>query len=150
MGNDAKGRINSNDRFVRWQTALRDQISFLNNLILTISIGITGYLVSLLKDNVFTLVCTEKLFFTLGLLLIMLSVLLGIGAGYSRLMDYRKTVRKIGTELKGGINLSQLKKSMKLYEKITWILFDFQIISFSLSILSLFVAFSIIYHEKIF
>lgn len=144
------GKINSNERFVRWQTVLRDQLSFLNNLLLTISIGIVGFLLSLLKTNEFSPDCIGKLFFTAGLLTISLSILLGIGTAYSRLMDYRWTVKKIATELKGGAGLSQLKKSMKRYEKLTWCIFHLQIISFGLSILSLLIGFFVFYSEKLF
>ena len=144
------GKINSNERFVRWQTVLRDQLSFLNNLLLTISIGIVGFLLSLLKTKEFSPVCIGKFFFTIGLLSISLSILFGIATGYSRLMDYRKTVKKIGTELKGGTGIRQLKKLMKLFENLTWCLFHIQIISFGLSILFLLIAFCVFYSEKLF
>ena len=147
---EMNGRINSNDRFVRWQTVLRDQLSFLNNLLLTISIGIFGFLLSLLNTLDFMPVCMEKFFFTVGLLSISLSILFGIGTAYSRLMDYRWTVKKIATELKGVAGLSQLKKLMKRYEKLTWCVFHLQIISFALSILFLLIAFAVFYSEKLF
>lgn len=146
---ELKGQINSNERFVRWQTVLREQLSFLNNLLLTISIGIAGFLLSLLKTNEFSPVCIGKLFFTAGMLSVSLSILLGISTAYSRLMDYRWTVKKIATELKGGADLSRLKKLMKRYEKLTWCLFDLQIISFGFSILFLLIAFYVFYSEKL-
>ncbi|MDD2307304.1 MAG: hypothetical protein PHP53_21545 [Prolixibacteraceae bacterium] len=147
---EMNGKINSNERFVRWQTVLRDQLSFLNSLLLTISIGILGFLLSLLKTPDFMPVCMEKFFFTAGLLSISMSILLGIATAYTRLMDYRKTVKKIGTELKRGAGLSQLKKLMKLYEKLSWCIFHLQIISFGLSILFLLTAFCVFYSEKLF
>ena len=144
------GKINSNERFVRWQTVLRDQLSFLNNLLLTISIGILGFFLSILKTPAFMPICMERFFFTAGILSISISILLGIATAYSRLMDYRWTVKKIATELKGGAGLSQMKKLMNRYKKLTWCVFYLQIISFSLSILFLLISFCFLYSDKLF
>lgn len=143
--------INSNERFVRWQTVLRNQLTFLNNLLLTISIGVVGFLLTLLKDPYFEPTYCKKFFFTFGFILIFVSVLFGLLTAYSRLMDYRRTLEKIRTELRKEKGLMLLKKElMKKNEKLSWCFFFLQIFSFCGSILFLLIAFVIIYSNKLF
>ena len=142
--------INSSERFVRWQTVLRNQLTFLNNLLLTISIGVVGFLLSLLKDPYFDPTYCKKFFFTFGFILIFVSVLFGLLTAYSRLMDYRRTLEKIRTELRKENGLKRLKKLMKKNEKLSWCFFYLQIFSFCASILFLLIAFVIIYSNKLF
>lgn len=148
MGND---NINSNERFTRWQQILREHLSYLNNLILTFSIGIFGYLLSQLKDKEFQPVCCEKLFFTFGILTIILSIIIGMTTSFCRLLDFRTTVKKIKNEIKGNYNeLDDLKHQMDLYSKATWIFLKTQIILFFISSILLSISFLLIYNEKLF
>lgn len=150
--NGSNGKINSDERFVRWQTVLRDHLTFLNNLLLTISIGVVGFLLSLLKDPSFNPVCCEKFFFTSGVILTFLSILLGIATGFSRLIDFRETVKKIKKELKGDSfsEIADLKERIGLYSKFTWWLFYFQSGFLIFGIISLLIAFCAIYGDKLF
>ena len=149
---EIKGKINSNERFVRWQTVLREHLTNMNNLLLTIAIGSVGFLVSLLKDPDFKPVCCEKIFFSTGLILLFLSVLTGIATGLSRLRDFRTTVEKIKAEYKGDqfAVIDDLKEIMELYGKYTWRLFYTQIGTLTLGIILLVVAFGLIFFEKLF
>jgi hypothetical protein len=149
---EINGKINSNERFVRWQTALRDHLTFLNSLLLTISTGIVGFLVSILKGSDFNPVHFGKCFFTLGLLLAFLSTLIGILTGFSRLIDFQCTLNKIKKELSGD-NISEiadLKAKIGIYSKITWRLFYFQSGLLLFGIMFLFGAITIIFKEKLF
>lgn len=149
---EMNGRINSNDRFVRWQTVLREHLTNMNNLLLTIAIGVVGFLVSLMKEPDFKLICCEKLFFSAGLIFLFLSVLTGIVTGLCRLIDFRGTVKTIKTEQIGESmsEIEDLKRMTKLYGKHTWGWFYAQIISFGLGMILLFIAFSMIFEEKLF
>lgn len=149
---ELKGQINSDERFVRWQTVLLNHLTFLNNLLLTISIGVVGFLLSLLKDPSFNPVCCEKFFFTSGVILTFLSILFGIATGFCRLIDFRGTVNKIKKELIGDSfsEIADLKERIGLYSKFTWWLFYFQSGFLIFGIMSLLGAFSLIFKEKLF
>jgi len=141
-----------NDRFVRWQTILRVQVSFINNVLITISIAITGFIISLIGDPEFNLICCQKIFFTFGLLLVFASIWFGLIAAISRLKDFKTTLKKIKSE-KEGIALSELeemKELMARYGKITWFLLYSQIITLCFGTINLTIAICWIYHEKLF
>lgn len=149
---ELQGRINCDERFVRWQTVLREHLTNMNNLFLTIAIGGVGFLVSILKEPAFNPVCCEKLFFSAGLTFLFLSVLTGIATGLSRLRDFRATVEKIKAEYKGDqfAVIDDLKEIMELYGKYTWRLFYTQIGTLTLGIVLLVVAFGLMFFEKLF
>ncbi len=122
--------INSDDRFVRWQSNLRKQVTFTNNLLLTIAIGISGFVFSLLNSEKLAMFCENKYTIKFGLLLILSSVAVGILTNLSRIIDFRLTLKKIKKELnKEGISNSS-KIAINVFGNITWILFYGQILSF--------------------
>lgn len=144
--------MDQNERFIRWQTVLRDQLTFLNSLLLTISTGIVGFIISLLANSEFKLICCQKLFFTTGFILVLFSVLMGLCTAYSRLLDFRMTANKIRRENEGSgqSDLDELKKLMKLYGKTTWFFFYSQLITLGIGIIKLMIAFCWIYKAKLF
>lgn len=125
--------INSNERFVRWQTNLRNQVSFTNNLLLTISIGICGFFFNLVIKEDFTISDT----FRAGIYILLLSVFLGIIANISRIIDFRLTLKKIKTEFDNKSNIEDLKYWARTFGKVTWILFYAQIASLFISLIFL-------------
>ena len=145
-------KINSNERFVRWQNTLRQHFTSLNNLLLTISIGVVGFSLALLNNNHFIPEHCEKFFFTTGLILTFLSIIIGIGTGLSRLIDFKLTVRKIKTDITKSSfgEVEELKELMKVYGKVSWYLFYTQIALLGFGIVSLLIAFTVIYGEKLF
>lgn len=149
MGN---GKIGSDERFVRWQAVLANHVSFVNNLFLTISIAIVSVLISMLGESEFKPICASKLFFTAGLFTIFISTVFGFFVTISRLVDFRKTVKKIKSEKTGSSQevLDEQKQQMKLYGKITWCSLYIQIGAMFLGSLFLVVAFACIYNEKLF
>jgi hypothetical protein len=145
-------QLRSNDRFIRWQTILREQLTFLNNALLALAIAILGGLVALLHDNDFAPKGCEKLFFTAGLLLCLASVIVGFLVALNRLNDFRKTVNKIKSELNTS-NFDELKENKELTAllgKITWRLFDAQVYLLLAGVVGLLAAFAMIYNEKLF
>lgn len=145
-------KIDSNERFVRWQAILVNHVSFVNNLLLTISIAIVGSLISMLSESEFRPICVSKLFFTTGLFTIFSSSVFGFIVTISRLADFRKTVKKVKGEASGSskTELHTLKVQMKIYGKITWCLLYIQIGTMFLGSLLLAAAFIIIYNHKLF
>jgi len=141
-----------NDRFIRWQTILREQISFLNSFLLTISIGVIGFLLTQLSADDFNPFCCQKIFFTLGLVLIFLSIWAGLGMAFSRLLDFRTTLKKIKNDKAASDDMDseELKDLMKLYGKTTWCLLYTQIITLSFGLVNLTIAFCWIYSDKLF
>lgn len=139
-------------RFVRWQTVLRDQLTFLNSLLLTISTGIVGFIISLLANPEFSLICCQKIFFTSGFILTFISILMGLLTAFNRLLDFRTTVKKIKNEIAGSTqqDLVELKNSMDIYGKATWFFFYLQLISIGLGIMHLMIAFCWIYKDVLF
>jgi len=144
--------MDNNERFIRWHAVLRDQLTFLNSLLLTISVGIIGYVFSLLNSQDFNLICCQKVFFTFGIILIFISFLMGLLTAISRLLDFRTTVKKIREETKSSDqgDLKELKELMDLYGKTTWIFFYSQIITFGIGTINLIIAFCWIYKDKLF
>lgn len=141
--------IGSNERFVRWQTALRDYVTFFNNLLLTLGLGILGFIFSSLNDSKFELKCLQKFFFTSSLIILIISMAIGIFACLSRISDFRTTLKKINKELNSE-DFQREKNLMDIYGKTTWCLFYIQIYTFLISIIFLTTSLIILYNEKLF
>jgi len=92
-------KINSNERFIRWQGILREHVTFINNLLMTIAIAVVGYLISLLNEVTFNPIDNKKILFTTGLTLTFISICLGLATTISRLLDFKATLKKIKIEL---------------------------------------------------
>lgn len=143
--------IQIKDRLIRWQSVLRDQLTFLNNLILTFSIATLGFLVSTLQEPGFNPICCQKVFFTFGMISIIVSILFGLVTSINRLLDFRSTVKKIKYEIEGNLmDMKRLKNVMDFHSKATWNLLYAQLTIFGLAILSIMISFFIMYANKLF
>jgi uncharacterized membrane protein len=144
--------IKSSERFVRWQGVLREHITFLNNLLITIGVAIIGGLIALLEDKSFLPKGCEKIFFTTGLFLTIVSIMIGLIVALIRLHDFRLTTNKIKAELNKSAkdNLDEMKEIMDFVGRATWKAFDFQVYVLLLASLSLSIAFLMIYNDKLF
>lgn len=145
-------KISSNDRFIRWQSILRDHVTFINNLIMSLALLIAAYFVDLLSKEYFNPIREQKAFFTFGFFVILLSVFLGIATTLSRMRDFKFTLKKIRVDLiKNDISeLEVLKTWMKLYGDVTWCLLYWQIGTFILGAISLIISICNIYSNKLF
>lgn len=141
--------INSDDRFIRWHSNLRKQVSFTNNLLLTISIGIAGFLFNMLNEESFILVCYNKQLIKIGLILTITSIILGVLTNFSRIIDFRLTLKKIKKELEKESDLSKLKSLKKVFGNITWVLFYSQILTLFIGIISLSIGLFDLYNDKL-
>lgn len=129
--------LNSNERFVRWQNNLRNQVSTTNNLLLLISIGVLGYFFSLISKDNFSIDCENKIIFRLGIVFLIISILIGTLTNISRTIDFKLTLKKIKKELEKDKNLEELKFWKNTFGKITWFLFYSQIVILFFSLLFL-------------
>lgn len=127
--------INSADRFIRWQTNLRNQVSFTNNLLLTFSVGILGFIFNILADGKIVFDCISRHQIDIGLIFILISIVIGILTTISRIIDFRLTLKKIKLELEKDGNLEKIKWLKKTFGKITWFLFYGQILSLTIGFL---------------
>ena len=84
------------DRKVRWQETRIKQFSHANYIILTLSLAIFGFAVSLITKDDF-LVKTQSMWFfgthLLSLICFAVSIYLGVCCAYNRLKDFRKTAK---------------------------------------------------------
>ncbi len=83
------------ERYVRWQDKTREQFSFFNNLLLTLSVGFISFGYDNLMDTkIFFSFCHPQFdttIFVLSFISIVLSILVGIFCVFSRLLDFRIT-----------------------------------------------------------
>lgn len=144
----------STDRFSRWQTILREQLSFTINLLLTISIATIGFLFSVLNNSSFNPVHCQKLFFTIGLIFVFLSVIFGLVVSCIRLYDFRITLKKINIQRKQQQNqidnTEDLGNRMKLIGNTTWIFFYLQIGTLCFGYINLGISFYLLFNDKLF
>jgi len=141
--------IKSEDRFVRWHSNLRQQVTFTNNLLLTISIGITGFIFNLLNTENLGLNCCNKQLIKIGLIITIISIILGVLTNISRIIDYRFTLKKIKKELEKEPDLTKLKSLKKVFGNITWFLFYSQVLTIFFGIIFLSIGLFDLYNDKL-
>lgn len=81
------------DRYTKWQDKTREQLSFFNNLLLTISTGFLSFVITQEKYSVHLRVSTQELNFLMlfSILLVLSSILVGLLLVINRLYDFRIT-----------------------------------------------------------
>lgn len=141
--------INSNDRFIRWQSHLRNQVTFTNNLLLTISIGIAGFLFNMLNGDSLNLTCHNNTVIKIGLIFTISSIVLGVITNFSRIIDFRLTLKKIKKELEKESELSNLKSLKKVFGNVTWFLFYSQILTLFIGIILLSIGLFDLYNNEL-
>ena len=137
-------------RFSRWQQIRINQLGFVNNLILGLSIGVIVYITNFLISTNISLSFYQKLFFWIGAILILISILVGISLAIIRLENYRVTARKaLKNDKKEKEGMKLLRDKSDCLDKITWILFYFQIGTFLISFLAFVLLFFLEIQHKI-
>jgi len=138
------------ERFVRWQTILREHFTFTINLLLTVSIATTGFLLSLLNNtNFIPSGNSQKLFFTTGLIFVLLSVVMGLVVSLNRLNDFRFTLKKINHQLKDINDIAEIKDIVDFSGKFSWIIFYLQVGTLCIGYISLIISFYLIFRIKL-
>lgn len=139
---------NNDEKFIRWQGITFTQLSYSINLILTFSVAAIGFSVSLLISENFKPTSCQAYAFFLSLLLLLASGALGIWCTINRLRDFRATAKITNLKRKYGnkSELANLRELTKKLGKNTWVIFWWQIGTFSagIFILVLSVAFPVV------
>jgi|HubBroStandDraft_6_1064221.scaffolds.fasta_scaffold463433_2 hypothetical protein len=127
--------MNDNQRFVRWQAILREQLSYAINLFLAFSVATLGYGLNLLRDQAFAPpVGRTRCLFWFSLVALWASSVLGGGCVINRLRDFRGTARRA----RGAVgNDSAQKEYLDALGKLTWRLFYWQVILYGIGATSL-------------
>lgn len=128
----------SNASFVRWQGRSLEELGRAINLLLSLSLAISGFVIVKLLDSDFkcelntlqTILLLGGLVFTLITIVILLLLI------YNRLLSFRKTTQIARKREKGKRDeIEALRKEVKQIEIRTWKLFKWSIIVFFVSLL---------------
>jgi len=151
MENEEK-QIRLKDRFARWQSKTNQQFGYFNNLLLFLAVGTIAFVANQLSKNEFVINnCWEKVFYGLGIISLLISIIAGTYLGYNRLKDFRKTTKKILARIENDKNeLELLKEQTNFLGKLSWNLLKMQFISFLLGELLIAFSLGLIYGYKLF
>jgi uncharacterized membrane protein YhaH (DUF805 family) len=140
------------DRFSRWQTKTNTQFGYLNNLLLVLSVGTLGFVINQLTQETFIIEnCWAKVFFGLGVIFLLISVITGTYLGYNRLIDFRKTAKLILSRIeKNEDELAILKQQTEYLGKASWVMLRIQFFSFILAEFLIGFSFLMIFGDKLF
>ena len=136
--------------YSKWENHRIVQLSFINNLIIGLSIALIGYVFNFIEPSNIIFNCTQKFFFWVGILLNIISVAIGIFVAINRLEDFRLTA-KIARNREKNIreNIQADRNETKIIGKKTWNRFVWQIATFGISFLCFSIVILIEYWDKL-
>lgn len=123
------------DRFVRWQKATREQLSYAINLLLISAGAVVGFEVTTSFDDRFVLTSAQRWTFLTSLVFVALSMVPGIAAVVTRLQDFRVTTRVARMEWKSpkkSSEIDSLRAKARLLGNASWCLFYIQALTFGI------------------
>lgn len=135
------------EKHIRWQGIALTQLGYSINLILTFSLAVIGFGVSLWSNEWKHHICF--CFYSVALISLFLSIIFGLGCTITRLYDFRKTreinklKRRVVYSPTTSAKIGELRKCTKELGKWTWDLFRFQLGSFFLGFISLAISIAI-------
>lgn len=121
------------ERFIRWQSIVREQLSSASNTVLGLSTGIIAFLAAHLVNRELAPPRPESLYVA-SCLLLSFSIAAAVACALTRLNDYRITL-KIVRQKDGhsdGAEVNSLRQTANLLGASTWILFHAQMLLFLL------------------
>lgn len=124
-------------KYIRWQAIRINQLGFINNLVLGLSLGLVAYNFKFILPDEIQLNCFQKVLFWISSILTVTSVFIALILAINRLEDFRLTAqiaRKEEKEQTDDIELDR-EKSNKLGKK-TWCLFTWQLATFLIGFLT--------------
>lgn len=89
-----------NESFVRWQQLTMAQFGQMNNLLITLGVGLLAYFTNLLIDRKIEQ-ATAKVFLEAALAMLLMSIALGCACGVSRLLYARTATQLAKRQTKG-------------------------------------------------
>ncbi len=122
--------------FIRWQSVTIGQLTYAVNLILGFAVATLGFQIALLLNEKFVPVSWQKCAFSLSLLLLGLSILLGVAVVINRLRDFRATMTAARLREEEAAS-EALEEQRSLYRRLgarTWCLFWWQLGTFAVGI----------------
>jgi hypothetical protein len=118
--------------FVRWQSITISQLSYAVNLVLALATTTLGFQITLLLNDKFIPIAWQKCVFSISLLLLAISVVVGIFVVVNRLRDFRAT-KEAARLREDGASETTIEPYRLLYRKLgarTWMLFWWQLGAF--------------------
>jgi len=132
-----------NDRLVRWQKLVIEQLGYTLNLVFALTIAALGYVFVLLKDISFP-APEARWVVLLALILLTVSVFASFGCILNRLSDFRGTAQRVR-----GKPDAPPKEELRELGRLTWCLFYISLIAFVGGVTALGVALLETYGSKL-
>jgi hypothetical protein len=134
----------------KWENHRITQLSFINNLVIILSVALIGYVFDFIKPSNIIFNCVQKFFFWFGLLLIIISVVFGTLVAINRLEDFRLTAKIARNREKNNReSIEEDRNEAKIIGKKTWSQFVWQIVTFGISFLCFSITILIEYWDKL-
>ena len=134
----------------KWENHRIAQLSFINNLIIGLSVALIGYVFEFIQPSTIVFNCIQKFFFWIGTLLSILSIAIGLFVAINRLEDFRLTAKIARDREKNNReNIQSDRGNAKIIGKKTWNGFIWQIVTFGISFLCFSITILIEYWEKL-
>jgi hypothetical protein len=126
------------DRFVRWQGQTITQLTTALTLFVGFSVGELAFALSYLKESSFQPAGGYAAFFLAAMLLLSVAVICGTGAVITRLLDFRRTARKVRQRQveTSSAEIAGLGDDTRGLGKATWRLFWWLLATFTLGTLA--------------
>lgn len=114
--------------FVRWQSRTIEELGKAANLILTLSLATIGFTVVKLLGQFLFLSCVSKTLIILGSFVLLATALLILILMRNRINSMRITTQIARKREKNDTsNIENLRKDVRLFDKLTWILFNISV-----------------------
>jgi 4-hydroxybenzoate polyprenyltransferase len=133
-----------NERFVRWQSAAREQLGRTLNLTFGLTVAAIGYWFFLLRDDGFRPGGTAKCLFLSSLLVLIVSAACGLFCVVNRLWDVKGTAKRVR-----GRPDAPTSDQLDAIGRRTWWLLYAHIVTFGLGVLLLAVTLLVAYCHKL-
>lgn len=148
-----------NERFVRWQSQTITQLSFSISLFTGYSVAALGFSMTLLRESSFTPKGFYAHLYLFSIAVLGLSILLGVFATVTRLLDFRATTYKIdrrrdrrkasSSEITNiDKDITEIGGRIRCLGKATWRLFWGLLITFFVGISTLAISLLSVYSSK--
>lgn len=128
----------NNESFIRWQGRSLEELGKAINLLLSLSLATSGFLIVKLLDSDFKceLNTLQTILLIGGLVLTSITILVLLFLIYNRLLSFRRTTQIARKREKGERDeIEALRKEVKEIDSHTWKLFKWSIIFFFISLL---------------
>jgi hypothetical protein len=125
----------SNVSFIRWQATTIAQLTYTTNLVLTFSVALLGFQVSLIVGNSFRPLSWEKYTFGASVLVAFFAIVLGMWLAVNRLCSFRQTSAAARERERGKTDVARKhRENYGTLDARTWPLFWGQLATFTVGV----------------